>query len=150
VRLLPLKNNSLTFYGISGGSASIYKCHIMYEKLYFGSPGPYKQFAREMRKNMTEAESILWEKLRHKKLKNYKFRRQHAIGDYIVDFYCPEKAIIIEVDGGIHKVPDQCRYDQIRTSYLEELGLRVIRVQNEEVMNNLTETLSKILASMEQ
>jgi very-short-patch-repair endonuclease len=121
----------------------------MYEKLYFGSPGSYKQFARNLRKDMTEAEAILWENLRNRKLKKYKFRRQHAIGHYIADFYCPEKALIVEVDGGIHREREQYLNDLERTLYLEELGLRVIRVQNEEVTENLEETLKKILAALE-
>ena len=99
--------------------------------------------AREHRKNPTEAEAALWEMLRRKSL-GYRFRRQHLIDSYIVDFVCLERSLIIEVDGGYHTTEDQKEADKERTKRLEELGFQVIRFTNEEVIANTDKTLSKI------
>ena len=85
-----------------------------------------KDFAQENRKNPTEAENILWQNLRNKRL-GYRFRRQHAIGDFIVDFVCIEKKLVVEVDGEVHE--KQQEYDEARTfarieSFMETLGLK--------------------------
>jgi len=74
-----------------------------------------------------------------------KFRRQHPIDRFIVDFYCHEQSLIIEVDGGIHNTQINREYDQDRTIALEKSGLRVIRFSNEQVTNNLSETLTAIV-----
>ncbi|MCS6795776.1 MAG: DUF559 domain-containing protein, partial [Raineya sp.] len=95
-----------------------------------------KEFARNNRKNPTEAENILWQTLRNRNL-GVKFRRQHAIDGFIVDFVCLERSLIIEVDGAVHLAKEQQELDQIRTEYLEYLGYRVIRFTNDEVENNL-------------
>ena len=99
--------------------------------------------AREHRNNPTEAEAALWEMLRKKSL-GYRFRRQHLIDGYIVDFVCLERSLIIEVDGGYHTTEDQKEADKERTNRLEELGFSVLRFTNEEVIANTDETLSKI------
>ena len=85
-----------------------------------------KTFIREHRNNPTEAEKVLWQLLRGKTL-GVKFRRQHAIGDYIADFACLSANLVIEVDGGYHQEPNQQEIDQIRTEYLESKGFKVIR-----------------------
>ena len=97
-----------------------------------------------MRKNATPQEIILWSRLKSKQL-GCKFRRQHSIGRYIVDFYCPEHKLIIEIDGSQHKSEEACKYDKERTEYLEKLGLQVIRFWNNEINNNLEGTILKIL-----
>ncbi|MFI5196456.1 MAG: DUF559 domain-containing protein, partial [Chitinophagales bacterium] len=99
--------------------------------------------ARLNRKNSTEAEHILWQKLRGSKL-GEKFRRQHPIESYIVDFVCLNKGIIIEVDGGYHEIPEQEEYDKDRTRVLEELGFRVIRFTNDKVIHQTDDVLSTI------
>jgi very-short-patch-repair endonuclease len=91
--------------------------------------------AQELRKNPTEAERKLWQHLRLRQLGGYKFRRQHSLGKYIVDFVCLEKRIVIEVDGGQHNT--QVIYDQQRTAWIEQHGFRVLRFWDNEVMQNI-------------
>ncbi len=110
------------------------------------SPDRYrilKDFARENRKNMTEAESVLWNSIRNKGL-GVKFLRQHIIGDYIVDFVCQETGLIIEVDGGYHSEPCQKEEDDTRTRYLESKGFKVIRFTNEEILFNIESVINKV------
>ena len=98
----------------------------------------FKERRQELRNNPTNAEKILWEKLRREGL-GYKFRRQHSIGGYILDFYCVEKRIAIELDGPIHNTRKQD--DMVRDTYFAELGIKTLRFKNEEVENNLDETV---------
>jgi very-short-patch-repair endonuclease len=101
--------------------------------------------AKELRRNMTPAEKILWYQLRTDKLKGFHFRRQQAIDGYIVDFYCHAVALIIEVDGGIHK--QQIEYDAERDAHLISRGFSILRFTNDEVMNNLPIVLERIRIS---
>ena len=100
--------------------------------------------ANHLRKNMTEAESVLWEKLINKKLLGYKFRRQHPISIYIADFYCHKLKLIIEVDGKYHATTEQQKSDLNRSNDLEFQGLKIIRFSNNDVLNNLPQVLKKI------
>ncbi|MBX2965198.1 MAG: endonuclease domain-containing protein [Cyclobacteriaceae bacterium] len=100
--------------------------------------------ARFLKKVETEAETWLWQHLRGRKLGGFKFRRQHPIHSYIVDFYCHECNLVVEVDGMIHKVNDNPGYDQGRTDDLVRLGLTVIRFTNNEVLTNIPEVLAEI------
>jgi leucyl-tRNA synthetase len=102
--------------------------------------------ARENRKNPTEAENALWQMLRDKGI-GYKFRRQHLIDRFIVDFVCLEKSLIVEVDGGYHDNPEQAEADKQRTEILNNLGYTVIRFKNEEVIADTDNVLSKIKSS---
>ena len=102
-----------------------------------------KEKAENMRNNPTEAEAALWEMLRGKNLDN-KFRRQHIIGDYIVDFVCLDKQLVVEVDGGYHTNPEQRELDRLRTNFLQSKGFGVLRFTNEEVLYNTGETISII------
>jgi very-short-patch-repair endonuclease len=104
--------------------------------------------ARFLKKVMTESETILWEQLRNRKLKGYKFRRQHPVASYIVDFYCHECRLIIELDGQIHKQNDNPEYDKGRAGELESLGLRIVRFTNEEVEADISLVLIKISESL--
>ncbi|MCU0845245.1 MAG: DUF559 domain-containing protein [Spirochaetes bacterium] len=108
------------------------------------SPRYIIELARDLRKNPTPAERILWEELKEKKLEGFKFRRQHPIGRYILDFYCHEAKLVIEVDGKIHELYNNTEYDKLRTEELESHGLKVIRFNNEEVLNNSTKVLNEI------
>ena len=105
--------------------------------------------ARELRKNSTKAEAMLWEKLKGKQVKGCSFRRQRPIGHYIVDFYCPEFNLVIELDGSIHNRIDIKRRDQLRQDELEELGLTVLRFCNEEVFRSPDAVLDQIKQWME-
>ena len=104
--------------------------------------------AREMRHTQTPAESELWRALRNRQFL-YKFRRQHPIDRFIVDFYCAEAKLLVEVDGASHLEPDQQEYDKLRSEYLEELGYKVIRFTNEEVKFNIEGVISEILKTVE-
>lgn len=98
---------------------------------------------KQLRKTATLQEIILWSRLRRKQA-GYKFRRQHSIGRYIVDFYCPEKKLIIEIDGWQHREENNFGYDDARTEFLESLGYRVIRFWNDEINKNIDGVVLKI------
>ena len=105
---------------------------------------------RRLRSNMTGPETRLWSALRARQLQGMKFHRQHGIGPYIVDFYCPEQSLVIEVDGDSHANADQIVRDQLRDKYFQSLGLRVIRYFNNDIVKNLAgvlEDLAEKLAS---
>ena len=102
-----------------------------------------KENAIKNRKNSTEAESVMWDILKGDNI-GYHFRRQHIILDYIVDFICLEKGLIIELDGGYHNDPQQKEYDERRTSYLQRLGYIELRFKNEELLCNPDNVLQKI------
>jgi 5-methyltetrahydrofolate--homocysteine methyltransferase len=106
--------------------------------------GLLKEHARKMRNQPTQAEAMLWNALSGKNLDGYKFRRQHIIGEFIADFICLKKNLIIEVDGSIHQLPENKKSDVERTNWLESQGYRVIRFTNEEVLGNLEEVLESI------
>ena len=102
-----------------------------------------EQKAKEMRDNMTEAETVLWEALKSKHIGD-KFRRQHIIGNFIADFVCLSKRLVIEVDGGYHTDDTQQGLDEGRAEELKQLGFEVIRFTNEEVLNNLDKVIHQI------
>ncbi len=103
-----------------------------------------KELADDKRKNQTEAEQLLWEALRGKKLEGYKFRRQHVIDEFIVDFVCLRNKLVVEVDGGYHNKPEIKEADELRTNILNELGYRVIRFTNEQVIGDFESVLEQI------
>ena len=92
------------------------------------------EFAKIMRQNTTDAEHLMWQLLRAKRFMNLKFRRQHVIAPYIVDFYCHELGLVIELDGSQHGTGDAIEYDTERTKFLEVLGLKVVRYWNHDVL----------------
>ena len=106
--------------------------------------GNLKQFARQLRKNTTDAERQLWAGLRMKQLNGYQFYRQKPIGDYIVDFFCPGAKLVIEIDGSHHLVGETVEYDRIRDDYLSSLGLRVLRFSNSDVMTSMEGVIERI------
>ena len=99
-----------------------------------------------MRRRPTLAETQLWQRLRGRQISGFKFRRQHAIDRFIVDFYCPEARLIIEVDGPVHQ--DSEESDMIRQDFLESRGLRMLRFTNDQVSESLEEVLSTINESL--
>ncbi|MHB1398362.1 MAG: endonuclease domain-containing protein [Trichloromonadaceae bacterium] len=101
------------------------------------------QAAKQLRQNSTDAERLLWQHLRGKRLNGLKFRRQEQIGRYIADFVCYEKGIIIEADGGQHAV--EKKMDEDRTSWLNSQGFRVLRFWNHEILTNLEGVVASIL-----
>ena len=105
--------------------------------------------ARMMRKHPTPAEDQLWQHLRRNQLAGFHFRRQHPIVRHIVDFYCAEARLVVEVDGAIHDRPGQDEYDIERQGVLETLGLRVIRFKNDEVTQRIGCVLKAIVDALE-
>ena len=103
-----------------------------------------KKFARELRQNQTEAETFLWMKLRKRQLKNCQFYRQRIICNYIVDFYCPDAKLVIEIDGGQHYSEPGLTKDALRDQHLADLGLTVMRVSAREVFENTAGVLEAI------
>ena len=111
--------------------------------------GLLKNHAFDMRNKPTEAEKTLWLALSGKKVGGFKFRRQHIIGSYIADFICLKENLIIEVDGGIHQLPENQSSDEERTKWLNSEGYRVVRFTNEEILFNTEKSLDRILAILE-
>ena len=114
------------------------------------SPDRYdllKTFARKNRNNQTHAEKCLWQQLRGGTF-GVKFKRQHIIYDFIADFVCLEKKLIIEVDGAYHFTEVQMEYDVYRTEELERFGFRVLRFTNEEVINDIGKVIKIIKSTL--
>lgn len=115
-------------------------------KYNYAAPDRYqllKEFAKENKKHPTEAEVMLWNYISAKQLW-HKFNRQYVIGDYIVDFVCLEKKLIIEVDGGYHFEYTQMQKDEHRTERLQSMGFEVIRFTNEEILNSIDNVLERL------
>ena len=96
-----------------------------------------KIIRRALRSNATSAEAALWKYLQKSQLRGRKFRRQHSIGTYVVDFYCPPEKLAVELDGEVHSDPGRREYDAEREVYLRDQGIRIVRFENKEVFENL-------------
>ncbi len=103
-----------------------------------------KDQRKDLRSNATPAESLLWKGLQNSQLEGRKFRRQHSIGPYILDFYCPAEKLCVEVDGQMHFGSSGVLYDGERTQYLNNLGIQVIRFENKIVFQNPEGVLEEI------
>ncbi len=99
---------------------------------------------KELRNNCTPQETLLWSKLKNSQT-GLKFRRQHSIGGYIADFYCPSKRLVIEIDGSQHFTKDSQEYDEIRTNFFEGLDIEVLRFTNAEINTNIDGVVQKIM-----
>jgi very-short-patch-repair endonuclease len=102
-----------------------------------------KDLRRKLRKTMTKAEVILWQILRNKQI-GFKFRRQYGIGPYIVDFYCPQLKLVIELDGDVHAILKQRRKDSLRQKFLEDYGCYVKRYWNIDVLTDIDSVVDEI------
>jgi very-short-patch-repair endonuclease len=109
--------------------------------------GRQKPLARAMRKSPTEVEQVLWLALRGQKLNGMRFRRQHPVGPYIVDFFCAAAQLAVELDGGIHERPEQAAYDANRAFALGRAGINLLRFTNADVLERLDWVLDRILES---
>lgn len=107
-----------------------------------------KPLARQMRKEPTAAEALLWQRLRKRQVLGHKFRRQHAIERFIVDFYCRDARLVVEVDGPIHQYTQE--EDAIRQTFLESQGLEVIRFRNREVMQDIKSVVERIAEALKE
>jgi len=118
--------------------------------IYFGASVFILQRASDLRKNMTEAEKYLWEKIRSKQLGNFIFRRQHPIHCFIADFYCHKAKLVIEIDGSVHLHESQNERDNERNKIMHDFGLTVLRFTNNQVMRNINQVLAVISEHLEK
>ncbi|WP_414718169.1 endonuclease domain-containing protein [Stutzerimonas kunmingensis] len=113
-------------------------------------PSPeQRQFARNLRGQLTDCERLLWRQLRNRGLAGFKFRRQHPCPPYVLDFYCAELRLVVELDGGQHFDKAGLAKDRLRTAYLQHHGLEVLRFSNLDVIRNLEGVLTEILSWIE-
>ena len=110
--------------------------------MYYGATPVIFEIAFKLRKNITPSEELLWNKLKGKQVLGVRFRRQHPISKYIVDFYCHAAKLVVELDGKIHLAKKES--DRERTKEIEDLGLRIIRFSNKEVEGSIDNLVSKI------
>lgn len=103
-----------------------------------------KPLARELRKNMTDAEKLLWSRVSRRQVAGYQFYRQRIIESYIVDFYCPTAKLVVEIDGGQHYSREDKQSDEVRDKRLSSLGLKVLRFSNLDVLQNTDGVLEHI------
>ena len=108
-----------------------------------------KGYSRQLRKDMTNAERLLWSKVKRKQLQGYQFYRQKIIGNYIVDFYCPKANLVIEIDGGQHYDDEEIKKDNVRDDYMGEQRLTVLRFSDREVFENLNGVIERINEELE-
>ena len=118
------------------------------EKLLTADNPALHQRAKAMRKERSEAEAKLWQRLRAGRLNGHKFRRQQPMGNYIVDFMCVTPKLIIEADGGQHT--ERAAYDNARTAYLNSLGFTVLRFWNHEILQQTNDVLAEILRVLQE
>jgi uroporphyrinogen-III synthase len=102
------------------------------------------RIAGDLRKSMTKAEKVLWERLRNRQVKGYRFRRQHPVKEFVVDFFCYDALLSIEVDGEVHNDPYQNERDEQRTIIIKKLGIKELRFTNEQVLNQIDEVIQEI------
>ena len=103
-----------------------------------------KDQRRALRSNLTTAEAVLWNHLKNSQLNNRKFRRQHSIGEFILDFYCPQEKLAVELDGAGHFTVSGNLHDAVRTEYLNSVGIRVVRFENKLMWSALDSVLESI------
>ncbi len=113
-------------------------------------PESLKQHARDLRKNATDVETLIWQLLRRNQLLGYGFRRQHPMGRYVLDFYCHQAKLVVELDGGQHGEEKQRQHDDARTAFLHKQGLTVLRFWNNEVLQNTEGVLQTIYDWLEK
>ena len=112
--------------------------------MFYGATPFIFEKAKELRQKTTEAEKILWECLKEKKLNNLRFRRQHPIYQYIADFYCHKVKLVVELDGAIHDSEENKKYDINRDYVMRNFEIEVLRFRNEEVCDDVQQVLIKI------
>ena len=112
--------------------------------MFYGADSRTLRAAVILRKNMTLAELILWKKLKDRKIFDTKFRRQHPVDIFIVDFYCHEYKLVIEIDGEIHNNKEKIEYDLARTNEIKKFGLKVIRFTNDQIIFNMGNVIIQI------
>jgi very-short-patch-repair endonuclease len=113
--------------------------------MFYGASRNTFEKAHELRKNMTKAEKKIWDELKNRNLFKVRFRRQHPVDIFVVDFYCHELKLAIEIDGGIHLEKKVSEYDEGRTHDIEKFGIKILRFTNDQVFNDTDGVINKIL-----
>jgi len=126
------------------------RSRVIERTMFYGASRNIFQKASNLRNNLTEAEETLWKELKNRQIFKAKFRRQHPVDIFIVDFYCHKYKLVIEVDGGIHSDKEIAEYDINRTHELEKSGIKILRVKNKEVMNDIQSVTKRILGEIEK
>ena len=103
-----------------------------------------KEKRRKLRQNQTNAEELVWRYLRNRQMLDYKFKRQYSVDHFVIDFYCPELKLAIEVDGESHNNPEQSVYDIKRQKYLENFNIKFVRIKDEDIFGNPNQAFMKI------
>lgn len=109
-----------------------------------------KEKRRKLRNSMSNAEKILWERLRRRQINNKRFLRQYSVGKYVIDFYCPEIKLAIEADGDTHNSDEEIEYDKYRQIEVENLGIKFLRFKNDEIFENIVNVIKKIEITIEE
>jgi very-short-patch-repair endonuclease len=118
--------------------------------MYFGATPAMFKLAKELRKEETEAEKILWKLLNRNQILGLQFRRQHPINVFVADFYCAKIKLVIEVDGSIHEIPEYQAHDIGRSDVLNDFGITVIRFTNEQILEEIDTTIYQIETIVKQ
>lgn len=116
--------------------------------MHLGANASVFKNARKLRNNLTPAETVLWNYLKQKPNGN-KWRRQHAFGSYVLDFYCHKRKLSIELDGPYHDTPEMVLLDKSRTNSIRSMGVKELRFKNEEVLNDFDRVISSIQAALD-
>jgi len=138
-----LKNPLLDKEGAGGGRLDYADCGDFPAGIH--NKPELKAVRKVLRNEATPAEQKLWSAIQHSRLDGFKFRRQHSVGYFILDFYCPSERLAIEVDGDSHFTDEAIAYDNERTAYLNALNIRVLRFPNTDVYNNLDAVCERVL-----
>ncbi len=126
------------------------RSRVIERNMFYGASRNTFEKAHELRQIMTYAEKIMWDELKNKRLFKVRFRRQHPIDIFIVDFYCHELKLAIEIDGEIHSEDEVIEYDDGRTHDIENFGIKILRFTNEQVFNHRSIIIKEILKTIIQ
>jgi very-short-patch-repair endonuclease len=137
------KDDKNSFAGSPSPVGGVRKGEKLYGKMFESCSHLVFELAKELRRNMTEAEHKLWLHLKQG-VGGLKFRRQHVLKNYIADFYCHKIKLVIEADGSIHKKPDVKEYDVIREQNLKEWGYEIVRFTNDEILYDELKVIKRI------
>ncbi len=124
------------------------RSRVIERNMFYGASRKTFEKAHELRGLMTEAEKVLWNELKNRKLFKPKFRRQHPIDIFIVDFYCHEFKLVVEIDGGIHLDNEIHEYDLGREADITKYGIRILRFTNNQIFNDINSVKNEILVAM--
>jgi very-short-patch-repair endonuclease len=126
------------------------RSRVIERNMFYGASHNIFEKAHELRLNMTYAEKIMWDELKNKRLFKVRFRRQHPIDIFIVDFYCHELKLVVEIDGEIHLEDEVIEYDDGRTHDIEKFGIKILRFTNDQVLNHRSIIIKEILKTINQ